>query len=133
MGPYIEHEDTPLFQYRHQLLSLQERLELSLNMVAVLRIMMRDINIAATTAMQAIDQRGRERALLAGANVMMPNLTPFRYKQSYLLYKDKPGLENDAEESKEAMEENIRLAGDTIGYGEWGDSAHYKLRITNDE
>ncbi|MBL7138476.1 MAG: [FeFe] hydrogenase H-cluster radical SAM maturase HydE, partial [Bacteroidales bacterium] len=46
MGPYIEHEDTPLFQYRHQLLSLQERLELSLNMVAVLRIMMRDINIA---------------------------------------------------------------------------------------
>ncbi|NQV02464.1 MAG: [FeFe] hydrogenase H-cluster radical SAM maturase HydE [Bacteroidia bacterium] len=130
MGPYIEHEETPLFQYRNQLPSLQERLELSLNMVAILRIMMPDINIAATTAMQTIDQHGRERALLAGANVMMPNLTPIKYKQGYLLYKDKPGLEDDAEESKEAMEENIRLAGETIGYGEWGDSKHYVGRVT---
>jgi biotin synthase len=59
---------------------------------------------------------------------MMPNLTPVRYKQSYLLYKDKPGLEDDAEESKEMMEENIRLSRDTIGYGEWGDSKRYSAR-----
>jgi len=133
MGPYIEHEETPLFQYRNQLHSLNERLELSLKMVAILRIMMKDVNIAATTAMQTIDPHGRERALLAGANVMMPNLTPIKYKQSYLLYKDKPGLGDDAEETLEAMEENIRLAGDTIAYGEWGDSKHYELRMTNDE
>jgi len=128
MGPYIEHEETPLFQYQNQLLSLQERFEISLNMVAVLRIMMRNINIAATTAMQTIDPHGHERALLAGANVMMPNLTPIKYKQSYLLYNDKPGLADDAEESKELMGESIRLAGDTIGYGEWGHSKHYAIR-----
>jgi biotin synthase len=128
MGPYIEHEDTPLYPYRNLSPPLPERLGLSLKMVAILRIMMKDINIAATTAMQTIDPNGREKALRAGANVMMPNLTPVRYKQSYLLYKDKPGLEDDAEESKEVMEENIRLAGDTIGYGEWGDSKRYTER-----
>ena len=64
---------------------------------------------------------------------MMPNLTPIKYKQSYLLYAGKPGLADDAEESKESMEENIRLAGDMISYGEWGDSKHYQLRRTKDE
>jgi len=132
MGPYIEHAETPLYHYRDQFLPLRERLELSLKMVAILRILMPDINIAATTAMQTIDPHGRERALLAGANVMMPNLTPARYKQSYLLYNDKPGIEDDAEESKEAMEENIRLTGHVIGFGEYGDSAHF-LRRTKEE
>jgi len=131
MGPYIEHENTPLFEYRAQLLPLKERLEISLNMVAVLRIMMKNINIAATTAMQTIDPQGRERALLAGANVMMPNLTPAKYRDSYLLYKDKPGVADDAVGSKNAMEQSILLAGETIGYGEWGDSKHYELRIKN--
>jgi len=55
MGPFIEHKDTPLYQYKEELSSLQERFELSLNMVALLRMLMPTINIAATTAMQAID------------------------------------------------------------------------------
>jgi biotin synthase len=133
MGPYIEHEETPLYSFRDQLLPLQDRLELSLNMVAVLRIMMKDINIAATTAMQTIDPRGRERALLAGANVMMPNLTPLKYKEEYLLYKNKPGIADDAERTKEIMEQNILAAGDEIGYGEWGDPRHYKKRVKSEE
>jgi biotin synthase len=126
MGPYIEHRDTPLYFYKEELLPLKERLLLSLKMVAILRIMMKDINIAATTAMQTIDPRGREKALLAGANVMMPNITPIRYKQSYLLYNNKPGTEDDAEEGKIVMEQNIRNAGDDIGYGEWGDPKHFR-------
>jgi len=73
MGPYIEHEATPLYQYRDQLMPLRDRFLLSLKMVALLRIMMKDINIAATTAMQTIDPQGREKALLVGANVIMPN------------------------------------------------------------
>ena len=128
MGPYIEHKDTPLYQYRDQLLPLQERLNLSLKMVAILRIMMKDINIAATTAMQTIDPRGREKALLAGANVMMPNITPLRYKENYLLYNNKPGTGDDALKGKEIMERDIRGAGDEIGYGEWGDPGHFLKR-----
>jgi biotin synthase len=133
MGPYIEHEDTPLYAYRDQLLPPEKRLELSLKMVAILRIMMKDINIAATTAMQTIDARGRERALLAGANVMMPNLTPLKYKEEYLLYKNKPGTADDAEKTKAIMEQNILDAGDEIGYGEWGDPTHYKRRVNSEK
>lgn len=62
MGPYIEHSETPLYAYRRQLIPLRERLYLSLRMVALLRILMPDINIAAATALQAIEKMGREKA-----------------------------------------------------------------------
>ena len=132
MGPYIEHEDTPLYQYRETLLPLTERFDLSLKMVAILRIMMKDINIAATTAMQAIDPQGREKALMAGANVIMPNLTPVRYREDYLLYENKPCLDEEAAACNSCLEARIRMAGDTIAYGEWGDSRHFQKRRTTD-
>jgi biotin synthase len=128
MGPYIEHADTPLYQYRENLLPLQSRFDLSLKMVAILRIMMKNINIAATTAMQTIDPQGREKALMVGANVIMPNLTPVKYRQDYLLYENKPCLDEEAEECKSCLEARIHMAGDTIGYGEWGDSMHFSDR-----
>ena len=128
MGPYIEHEDTPLFQFKDQLLPLRDRFTLSLKMVALLRIMMKDINIAATTAMQTIDPQGREKALLVGANVIMPNLTPVKYRQDYLLYQNKPCLDEEADECKNCLEARIFMAGDEIAYGEWGDSKHFKKR-----
>lgn len=131
MGPYIEHEDTPLYQYKEQLLPLRQRFLLSLKMVALLRIMMKDINIAATTAMQTIDPQGREKALLVGANVIMPNLTPTKYRQDYLLYQNKPCLDEEAEECKSCLEARIHMAGDVIGYGEWGDSKHFQNRIND--
>jgi biotin synthase len=128
MGPYIEHKDTPLYQYRDQLLPLRERFQLSLKMIALLRILMKDINIAATTALQTIDPVGREKALRIGANVLMPNLTPTKYRQDYLLYENKPCLDEEAAACKGCLEARISMAGDTIGYGEWGDSRHYRER-----
>ncbi len=129
MGPYIEHEQTPMYQHRHLLLSKMDRFYLSLKMVALLRILMRDINIAATTAMQAIDPQGREKALQAGANIIMPNLTPTRYREDYLLYEDKPCTDEDAETCRRCLEARIRMAGDEVGYGEWGDSKHFAKRL----
>ncbi len=128
MGPYIEHEHTPLYQYKDQLMSKIDRFYLSLKMVAVLRIMMKDINIAATTAMQAIDPMGREKAIKVGANIIMPNLTPTSYREDYLLYEDKPCTDEDAEECKRCLEARIHMAGGEIGYGEWGDSKHFEKR-----
>jgi biotin synthase len=128
MGPYIEHEHTPLYQYKDHLMSKLDRFYLSLKMVAVLRIMMKDINIAATTAMQAIDPLGREKAMKVGANIIMPNLTPTLYREDYLLYEDKPCTDEDAEECKRCLEARIHMAGGEIGYGEWGDSKHFKKR-----
>lgn len=128
MGPYIEHEQTPLYQYKDQLLPKMERFYLSLKMVALLRIMMKDINIAATTAMQAIDPIGREKAIKVGANIIMPNLTPTKYREDYLLYEDKPCTDEDADECKRCLEARIHMAGGQIGYGEWGDSKHFTRR-----
>lgn len=128
MGPYIEHEDTPLYQYRDQLSGKKERFDLTLNMIAVLRLLMPDINIAAATALQAIDPAGREKALAVGANVIMPNLTPCEYREEYQLYENKPCLDEDAELCRNCLEARIELAGAEIGYGEWGDSKHFFKR-----
>ncbi|MCP4147384.1 MAG: [FeFe] hydrogenase H-cluster radical SAM maturase HydE [bacterium] len=128
MGPYIEHEKTPLYEYREQLASREERFQLALRMVAVLRIMMKDINIAAVTALQAIDPIGREKALQVGANVIMPNLTPTKYRADYTLYEDKPCLDEDAKQCRSCLDARIRRAGDEIGYGKWGDSKHFFRR-----
>ena len=128
MGPYIEHEDTPLYEFRNDLKTRQERFDLALKMVAVLRLLMPDINIAAATALQAIDPAGREKALTIGANIIMPNLTPCDYRKEYRLYEDKPCLDEDAELCRNCLEARIELAGCEIGYGEWGDSKHFKAK-----
>lgn len=132
MGPYIEHKDTPLYEFRDQLMPKSERFYLALKMVAILRIMMKDINIAATTAMQTLDKQGREKALKVGANIIMPNLTPVKYREGYLLYEDKPCINEEASECKNCLEARIHIAGDEIGYGEWGDSRHFAARQGRD-
>lgn len=129
MGPFIEHEDTPLYQYKDLLLPKIERFNLSLKMVAILRIMMKDVNIAATTAMQTLDKAGREKAIRVGANIIMPNLTPVKYRENYLLYEDKPCIDEEAWECRSCLEARIKVAGGEIGYGEWGDSKHFGKRM----
>ena len=126
MGPYLEHSQTPLYPYRHLLLPSEKRLELSLKMVAVLRLLMPDINIAATTALQVLHSEGRERAVSAGANIIMPNMTLPEHRPDYLIYEHKPGISDDAAVSKSKLEQNLQEAGITIGYDEWGDSLHFK-------
>lgn len=130
MGPYIEHEDTPLYEFRHHLKTKQERFDLALRMIASLRLLMPDINIAAATALQAIDPAGREKALTIGANIIMPNLTPTKYRKEYQLYEDKPCLDEDAELCRNCLEARIEISGCEIGYGEWGDSKHFRKSKT---
>ncbi len=129
MGPYIEHYDTPFYQFKNNLLSLKKRFDLTLKMIAILRIMMKDINIAAATALQAIDPIGREKAIKIGANVIMPNITPGQYRDDYKLYNDKPCTSDEADDCKNCLNVRIGLTNNTIGYNEWGDSKHYYNRI----
>ncbi len=130
MGPYIEHEDTPLYEFSSNLKTKKERFYLSLKMIAVLRLLMPNINIAAATALQAIDPAGREKALTIGANILMPNLTPCEYRKEYQLYEGKPCLDEDAELCKNCLEARIEISGCEIGYGEWGDSKHFLKKKT---
>ncbi|NOZ45562.1 MAG: [FeFe] hydrogenase H-cluster radical SAM maturase HydE [Chlorobi bacterium] len=128
MGPYIEHQETPLYEFRNTLLPLNERFNLTLKMIAILRIMMKDINIASATALQAIDPAGREKAIKIGANVIMPNITPTIHRTNYQLYENKPCIDESADDCGNCMEARIHLAGDEVGFGEWGDSKHYYKR-----
>lgn len=129
MGPYIEHKDTPLYEFKDTLIPLKDRFYLSLRMIAILRILMKDINIAAATALQAIDPIGREKAVKAGANVIMPNITPTINRVNYQLYENKPCIDEGAEDCTNCLEARITIAGDTVAYNEWGDSPHFKKRI----
>jgi biotin synthase len=128
MGPYIEHADTPLIEYSADLLPLDERFDLTLKMIAILRIMMKDINIVAATALQAIDPIGREKAIKIGANIIMPNITPGKYRDSYKLYDNKPCTDDSADDCQSCLEARVSLADTEIVYGEWGDSKHYDNR-----
>lgn len=125
LGPYIEHTNTPLFKFRDQLFPLQERFFLTLKVIAVLRIVMKDINIAAATALQAIDRMGREKAILAGANIIMPNVTPAKYRNLYKLYDNKPCIEEGPEDCINCMDARMAIIGHKVGYGERGDSRHF--------
>lgn len=129
MGPYIEQADTPLIIHSDKLLPINERFDLALKMTAILRIMMKDINIVAPTALQAIDSVGREKALKIGANILMPNITPGKYRDNYRLYDNKPCTDDSAEDCQSCLEARVSLADTEIIYGEWGDTKHYEKRL----
>jgi biotin synthase len=128
MGPYIEHKDTPMFGLKDQLLPKNERLELSLLTLSVLRILMPDINIAAATALDSLADDGRLQAIRAGANVLMPNLTPLKYRENYFLYENKPFL-TEADDLIKKINESDNLNGFKIKLIEWGDSRHFIRRV----
>ncbi len=125
MGPFIEHSDTPLYIHKNSLMSKKDRLQLSFKMIAVLRIMMNDINIAAATALQAIDPVGREKAINYGANILMPNITPGNYRDNYKLYEDKPCTDENPVDCKTCIDVRLSMINASVGYNEWGDSKHF--------
>jgi biotin synthase len=128
MGPYIEHADTPLMKHVDLLLPLKERFDMTLKMLALLRIMMKDINMVAATALQAIDPAGREKAVKIAANIIMPNITPEKYRDNYSLYANKPCTAESADDCQSCLEARMSLVDTEIIYGEWGDTKHYEKR-----
>lgn len=83
IGPFIPNEDTPLKD------AAVGDFAMSLKVMAITRLLMPDINIPATTAMESLDNNGRIIALKSGANVVMPNVTEGEYRKLYALYPGK--------------------------------------------
>ena len=127
MGPYIPHPDTPLAAEAADW-SAERSFRLGLNMIAATRLALRDVNIAAATALQALDPLGREKGLLAGANVVMPNVTDVKYRAKYKLYADKPCLDENAACCRSCLQRRIEAIGETVLWGVPGDSAHFFAR-----
>jgi len=131
MGPYIPHKDTPLG--KNTLLSPAERakrLELGLRMIAATRLHLHDVNIAAATALQALDPEGREKGILAGANVIMPNVTDIRFRSDYQLYEGKPCLGENPVLCKGCIERRITSIGETAVLNGRGDSPRWEKRTS---
>ena len=128
MGPFIPHPDTPLGAAHQAPGARRQALTLGLKMIAVTRLHLHDVNIAAATALQALAPDGRERGIRAGANVIMPNITDTKYRRSYQLYAGKPCLDENAGLCKGCLERRLAAIGETIDYGRRGDSLHYRRR-----
>ncbi len=126
MGPFIPHHQTPMADSLGDFSKIREQqLKRALKMIAVTRLYLRDVNIAATTALQALNPVGREMGLLAGANIMMPNITLTKYREGYQLYEDKPCLDENSSKCRDCLEDRISDIGEQIGYGRYGDSIHF--------
>ena len=126
MGPYLPHAETPLGENIAMTPEYAQRqFQLGLKMIAVTRLYLHDVNIAATTALQALDDRGRELGIQAGANVIMPNVTDVEYRRSYQRYPNKPCMDENAAKCRNCLNWRILSIGEKIIWGERGDSPHY--------
>jgi biotin synthase len=105
IGPFIPHEDTPFGSFPGGTLAL------SLKMVALTRLILPKALIPATTALGTISPLGREKGLMAGANVVMPNLSPREVRKLYALYDNKICTGDEAAECRLCMEGRIRNFG----------------------
>ncbi|QBG47108.1 [FeFe] hydrogenase H-cluster radical SAM maturase HydE [Verrucomicrobia bacterium S94] len=130
MGPYIPHSDTPMGKEIPAYTDEEKKaaLQLGLKMIAVTRLVLRDVNIAAATALQALEYTGREQGLKCGANVIMPNLTETEFRPKYQLYDNKPCIDENSSMCRGCLSGRIKGIGETIGFNERGDSLHYRKR-----
>lgn len=123
-GPFIPHPDTPLGKELLEGKStiVPNTMEMALKVVAMTRILMPDINIPSTTAIATVHQEGRKSALNAGANIIMPNMTPAKYRKFYEIYPSKnPEFSNeDPEAIKEKVTNYLKSLGRQAGTGQGG-------------
>lgn len=83
IGPFVPHHDTRFKEFP------SGSVELTTYLVSILRLMNPHLLLPSTTALGTIDPRGREKGILAGANVVMPNLSPVAVRKDYSLYDNK--------------------------------------------
>ncbi|MEE1155571.1 MAG: [FeFe] hydrogenase H-cluster radical SAM maturase HydE [Acutalibacteraceae bacterium] len=105
IGPYINHTETPFKNYKNG------DLKLTLRMISILRLMFPYALIPSTTALGTIHPQGREMGLKAGANVVMPNLSPVRVRKLYDLYENKICTGEEAAQCRGCLEQRIISAG----------------------
>ena len=113
IGPFIPNENTPLKDEKGG------DFWLALKVMALTRIMLPDINIPATTAMETLNPNGRIIALQSGANVVMPNVTSTEYRAKYEIYPNKICINENPEKCRGCIEGKIKSIGREIsqGYG----------------
>ena len=105
IGPFIPHKNTPFKAYE------QGSLDLTLKLLSVIRLMLPNVLLPSTTALGTIHPLGREKGVLAGANVVMPNLSPRNVRKKYLLYDKKICTGDEAAECIVCMKNRMKSIG----------------------
>ncbi len=105
IGPFVPHRDTRFAQ------EPAGSVELTLFLLSVVRILLPKALLPATTALGTLDLQGREKGLAAGANVVMPNLTPERNRKQYDLYDHKACTGEESAEGLADLSKRVALAG----------------------
>lgn len=119
LGPFISNSETELKNFP------SGSYELALRSIAATRLLMPDINVPATTAMETLLKEGRKIALQSGANVVMPNITPQNIRGNYSLYPNKQSVNALDDDSLNLLREEIASIGDSIS-DDFGTSLHFK-------
>ena len=105
IGPFIPHNDTPFKNYP------AGSVNLSIKCIAVVRLQLPQVLLPATTALGSAEEGGRERGILAGANVVMPNLSPADVRSKYLLYNNKLSTGVESAEGLLTLDKKLREIG----------------------
>ncbi len=105
IGPFISQHDTPFKDYPNG------SVDLTLFILSLTRLMLPDANIPATTALGSLDEKGREKGILSGANVVMPNLSPMDARDKYNLYDNKLRTGAEAGENLLLLSEKLEKIG----------------------
>jgi len=110
-GPFIANPDTPLVN------SSGGSLIASLKLIALTRLVTLNAHIPATTALGTIDAGGRRKGLACGANVLMPNCTPLKYREYYLLYPGKICVREEPQDCEGCIKAMVDSCGRTVSRG----------------
>lgn len=105
IGPFIPHKDTPFKDFE------SGTMEMTLRLISILRLLCPKALIPATTALGTISPSGREKGILSGANVIMPNLSPKEDRKKYMLYNNKLSDGEEAAEGLNKLKESMKNIG----------------------
>lgn len=118
IGPFLPHHDTPFAEYP------SGTIEQTILLLSIFRLMHPSALIPATTALATLAPNGRERGILAGANVVMPNLSPPDERKKYELYNDKASLGAESAEGLAMLQKQLQAIGYEISTGRGDFSSH---------
>ena len=111
IGPFLPHHDTPFAE------EPAGTVELTITLLALIRLMLPKVLLPATTALGSAGKDGRQQGILAGANVVMPNLSPMEVRKKYLLYDNKAYTGDEAAEGLEKLKKSMEAIGYQVMVG----------------
>jgi len=121
IGPFLQHCDTPFAEYPNG------SVDMTVFLLSLIRIMLPKVLLPATTALATLAKDGRERGIMAGANVVMPNLSPLEVRKKYMLYDNKIATDTEAAEGLEKLVKQMEKIGSRVEFSR-GDSPFAKIR-----